>query len=156
MTEPTEETTPLHDEVTSDQGTSGELDPGQELDAQTPADEIPTDDRGKDAWQGRASDPREIPSLGHRDGKFHFSFQLRDVDSVNDPGQHEANAAETARQATKHGWLLTEIATIVQTVKSESPADDRGRQGGMVTYAAPAVRNTLENNQRLAEENGTV
>lgn len=121
----------------------------------TPAEDIPVADNGRDAWQGRASDPREVPSLGVRDGKFHFSFQLHDVTSVDDPGQQYANAAETARQAAKHGWLLTEEAKIVQTLKSEQK-DSRGRTAGTVTYAAPAVRNTLENNQRLAQENEAV
>lgn len=86
--------------------------------------------------------PAETIALGEFDGKFHWTYKLRDLDSVNDPGQLEANQAEVERQALNLGWLVTEPATIVATVADDAP-DTRG--GGSVTYAAPCVPNTLEN-----------
>lgn len=82
------------------------------------------------------------PTLGELGGKFHWSFKLRRLDAVNDPGQGDANALEVQRQALNLGWLLTAPAEIVATVQDDA-ADTRG--GGTVTYAAPCVANTLEN-----------
>lgn len=84
----------------------------------------------------------ETTTLGELGGKFHFSFKLRRLDAVNDPGQGDANALEVQRQALNLGWLLTAPAEIVATTQDEA-ADTRG--GGTVTYAAPCVANTLEN-----------
>lgn len=84
----------------------------------------------------------ETTTLGELGSRFHWSFKLRDLSSVNDPGQGEANRLEVQRQALNLGWLLTAPAEIVATVKDDA-ADTRG--GGTVTYAAPCVANTLEN-----------
>lgn len=116
--------------------------PAEPAPATTDAGGFPVNETGRDVWQGRASDPGEIPTLGVRDGKFHFTFKVRDLDSMNDPGQLEANQLEVERQALNLGWLLTEPAQIAATIKDETP-DTRG--GGAVTYAAPCVQNALEN-----------
>jgi hypothetical protein len=100
-------------------------------------DGVPVGANGRDTWQGRASDTREIPTLGVRGGLYHYSFLIPNLDTLNDPGQHAANQGEVARQAANSGWLVTEPAKIVDTA------------GSQVIYAAPVVQNNAENSARL-------
>jgi len=79
----------------------------------------------------------ETPKLGFKDGKFHYSTTLRNLDTVPEVPDGTQNLVDTA--ALNMGYRSTGDVELVATDK-----DDNG-PGGTRTYAVPCKRNTLEN-----------